>query len=118
MRGVAHPDRRGVDDEGRVVKWQRMPLPISLNHINLWAIEDGAGWTLVDTGMKTSQTAATWETILAGPLLYFAAVHMVFVSSVRYRVPGLVPALALAAIGARRVADGGFAGEGPGSRAM
>ena len=50
------------------VKWQRMPLPFSLNHINLWAIEDDAGWTLVDTGMKTSQTAATWETILAGPL--------------------------------------------------
>jgi hypothetical protein len=35
------------------VKWQRMPLPFSLNHINLWAIEDDAGWTLVDTGMKT-----------------------------------------------------------------
>jgi len=50
------------------VKWQRMPLPFALNHINLWALEDGDGWTLVDTGMKTPQTAATWETILAGPL--------------------------------------------------
>jgi len=50
------------------VKWQRMPLPFSLNHINLWALEDGDGWTLVDTGMKTPQTAATWETILAAPL--------------------------------------------------
>lgn len=50
------------------VKWQRMPLPFALNHINLWALEDGDGWTLVDTGMKTPQTATTWETILAGPL--------------------------------------------------
>jgi glyoxylase-like metal-dependent hydrolase (beta-lactamase superfamily II) len=50
------------------VRWQRMPLPLSLNHINLWAIEDGDGWALVDTGMQTSQTAATWESILAGPM--------------------------------------------------
>ncbi len=50
------------------VRWQRMPLPLALNHINLWAIEDDEGWTLVDTGMHTPQTAATWETILAGPL--------------------------------------------------
>lgn len=50
------------------VRWQRMPLPLALNHINLWAIEDEEGWTLVDTGMHTPQTAATWETVLAGPL--------------------------------------------------
>jgi hypothetical protein len=37
--------------------------------------------------------------VLLGPLLYFAALHMVFVSSVRYRIPGMVPALGLAGIG-------------------
>jgi hypothetical protein len=41
--------------------------------------------------------------LLAGPLLYFFALHMVFVSSVRYRIPGFVPALGLAAIGLGRV---------------
>jgi hypothetical protein len=37
--------------------------------------------------------------LLGGPLLYFAVLHMVFVSSIRYRIPGAVPALGLAAIG-------------------
>ena len=35
------------------VFWIRMPLPISLNHINLWLLEEEDGWTIVDTGMAT-----------------------------------------------------------------
>lgn len=50
------------------VHWIRMPLPMSLNHINLWALEDGDGWTLVDTGMNTQEIGAAWETVLSGPL--------------------------------------------------
>jgi 4-amino-4-deoxy-L-arabinose transferase-like glycosyltransferase len=41
--------------------------------------------------------------VLAGPLLYFAALHMVFASSMRYRIPAAVPALGLAAIGIGRI---------------
>ena len=37
--------------------------------------------------------------LLAGPLLYFCALHTVFASSMRYRIPGEMPALGLAAIG-------------------
>ncbi|HZW30646.1 MAG TPA: 4-amino-4-deoxy-L-arabinose transferase, partial [Isosphaeraceae bacterium] len=37
--------------------------------------------------------------LLAGPVLYFCAVHMIFASSMRYRIPGEVPALGLAAVG-------------------
>ena len=40
--------------------------------------------------------------LLAGPLVYFCALHMVFVSSIRYRVPGEVPAMGLAAVGMAR----------------
>ena len=27
------------------VYWLRMPLPMSLNHINLYLLESGTGWT-------------------------------------------------------------------------
>ena len=42
--------------------------------------------------------------LLAGPLLYVFALHLVFVSSMRYRIPAAVPALGLAAVGLKRVA--------------
>lgn len=62
------PDPGQLVEVAPGVHWQRMPLPLALNHINLWAIEDGEGWTLVDTGMNTPDTVATWESVLAGPL--------------------------------------------------
>ena len=40
------------------VHWIRMPLPFALNHINLWAIDDGDGWAMVDTGVRTEETVA------------------------------------------------------------
>lgn len=52
------------------VHWIRMPMPFALSHINLWAIEDGEGWAIVDTGLQTSDTVAAWRQLLAatGPL--------------------------------------------------
>lgn len=50
------------------VHWLRMPLPMALDHINLWVLEDGDGWTVVDTGMRTSEIAAAWEAVIAGPM--------------------------------------------------
>jgi 4-amino-4-deoxy-L-arabinose transferase-like glycosyltransferase len=37
--------------------------------------------------------------LLGGPVLYFCALHMVFASSARYRIPGEMPAVGLAAFG-------------------
>ena len=37
------------------VRWVRMPLPFSLKWINLWLLEDGDGWTVVDTGIPNSR---------------------------------------------------------------
>ena len=40
-----------------------MPLPFALNHINLWLVEDGPGWTIVDTGLASCETKALWERV-------------------------------------------------------
>ena len=45
--------------------WLRMPLPFALDHINLWALADGAGWTIVDTGTQTPEVLAAWRALLA-----------------------------------------------------
>jgi glyoxylase-like metal-dependent hydrolase (beta-lactamase superfamily II) len=41
-------------------------MPISLDHINLWLLEDGDGWTVVDTCLATDDARALWETLFAG----------------------------------------------------
>lgn len=44
--------------------WVRMPLPFSLQWINLWLIDDGEkGWTIVDTGMPFPDTKQAWRDI-------------------------------------------------------
>jgi glyoxylase-like metal-dependent hydrolase (beta-lactamase superfamily II) len=45
--------------------WLRLPVPGSLRHINVWLLDDGDGWTLVDTGMNTPESRELWS----GPLL-------------------------------------------------
>jgi len=43
------------------VKWLRMPLPFALGHINLWLLEDGDGWAIVDTGVCTEECQEIWD---------------------------------------------------------
>jgi glyoxylase-like metal-dependent hydrolase (beta-lactamase superfamily II) len=50
------------------VYWLRMPLPMSLDHINLYILEDGDGIAIVDTGLATEASKAHWDTLFAGPL--------------------------------------------------
>jgi len=50
------------------IHWIRMPLPFKLDHINLWALEDGDGWTLVDSGIDREEVRALWQTVFDGPL--------------------------------------------------
>lgn len=47
------------------VHWLRMPLPFALDHINLWLLADGDGWTIVDCGYATDVTKDLWERIFA-----------------------------------------------------
>jgi glyoxylase-like metal-dependent hydrolase (beta-lactamase superfamily II) len=50
------------------VWWLRMPLPFALDHINLWLLEDGPGWTIVDAGYASTATQELWEQIFAAQL--------------------------------------------------
>jgi glyoxylase-like metal-dependent hydrolase (beta-lactamase superfamily II) len=50
------------------ILWLRLPLPMALDHVNVYALDDGDGWTVIDTGFDSGRTRATWEAILAGPL--------------------------------------------------
>ncbi|MHA3915483.1 MBL fold metallo-hydrolase [Halovulum sp. GXIMD14793] len=50
------------------ILWIRMPLPIRLNHVNVYALDDGDGWTIVDTGFYTKRSVEIWQQLLTGPL--------------------------------------------------
>ncbi len=50
------------------VLWMRLPLPMKLDHVNVYALDDGDGWTIVDTGFDTARSRDIWAQLLAGPL--------------------------------------------------
>lgn len=50
------------------VLWMRLPLPMALDHVNIFALDDGDGWTVIDTGLSTASTREIWEALLSGPL--------------------------------------------------
>ena len=45
------------------VLWLRMPLPMALDHINLYLLEDADGWWVVDTGIAIGSTEELWEQV-------------------------------------------------------
>ena len=59
--GEAHEVAEGV-------LWLRLPLPMALDHVNVFALDDGDGWTLIDTGIGTKRAQEAMEAALAGPL--------------------------------------------------
>ncbi|SDF29076.1 MBL fold metallo-hydrolase [Limimaricola pyoseonensis] len=50
------------------VFWLRLPLPWALDHVNLYALDEGDGWSVIDTGLDTKAIREVWEALLAGPL--------------------------------------------------
>jgi glyoxylase-like metal-dependent hydrolase (beta-lactamase superfamily II) len=45
------------------VRWARIPLPMDLNHINVWLVETDGGCVIVDTGMAVQMGKDAWEAI-------------------------------------------------------
>ncbi|MFD1344174.1 MBL fold metallo-hydrolase [Litorisediminicola beolgyonensis] len=64
----APPEPGGATLVAEGVFWLRLPLPMKLDHVNVYALDDGDGWTLIDTGIHSRRSVALWEEILAGPL--------------------------------------------------
>src|SRR5204863_2731832 len=50
------------------ILWARIPLPFRLNHINVYLIDDGKGWAVLDTGIGNDATRAIWDALTSGPL--------------------------------------------------
>jgi glyoxylase-like metal-dependent hydrolase (beta-lactamase superfamily II) len=50
------------------ILWARMPMPMSLDHINVYLLRADDGWTLVDTGLNTEAVRQLW--------LHIAATHL------------------------------------------
>lgn len=51
------------------VFWLRMPIPMSLDHINLWLLKDNDDWVIVDSGVDHESCKAVWNTVFDGFLL-------------------------------------------------
>jgi glyoxylase-like metal-dependent hydrolase (beta-lactamase superfamily II) len=50
------------------VLWLRLALPFRLDHVNIYVMEDGPGWAVVDTGIGDEATEAIWRGLLGGLL--------------------------------------------------
>jgi glyoxylase-like metal-dependent hydrolase (beta-lactamase superfamily II) len=62
------------------VLWMRLALPFRLDHVNVYLLEDGPGWTLVDTGIGDAPSEALWREVLgtllgARPILRIIVTH-------------------------------------------
>jgi glyoxylase-like metal-dependent hydrolase (beta-lactamase superfamily II) len=71
--GIRHPFETPPEPGAAIevapgVHWLRLPLPMALDHVNAYALDDGDGWTLIDTGFDAGRTREIWGENLAGPL--------------------------------------------------
>ncbi|MEM7240687.1 MAG: MBL fold metallo-hydrolase [Pseudomonadota bacterium] len=70
---ITHPFET-APSEGEAIEvakdilWMRFPLPMALDHVNVYALWDEDGWTIVDTGFYSKKGVAIWEALIDGPL--------------------------------------------------
>ncbi|WP_137703071.1 MBL fold metallo-hydrolase [Marimonas lutisalis] len=64
----APPEEAEAIEVAEGVLWLRLPLPMALDHVNVYALDEGDHWSIVDTGVHSRRSVALWEKILAGPL--------------------------------------------------
>ena len=62
------PEPGCVTEIAEGVLWARLPLPMALDHVNVYALDEGDHWTIFDAGLDTKRNRALWGTLLNGPL--------------------------------------------------
>lgn len=62
------PERGAATQVAEGVLWMRLPLPMKLDHVNVYALDDGDGWTVIDTGFASRLSREIWTALMAGPL--------------------------------------------------
>ena len=61
------------------IHWIRLPLPMKLDHVNVYALDDGDGWTIIDTGLNSKRTKTIWDNLIVG-LLGRRPIHRVILT--------------------------------------
>ncbi len=64
----APPEEGTAIEVAEGILWMRLPLPMALNHVNIYALDEGESWTIIDTGFYSRRGVALWEALLSGPL--------------------------------------------------
>ena len=54
--GIGHPwahapEPGTVTEVAPGILWTRLPLPMRLDHVNIYILDEGDHWTLIDTGL-------------------------------------------------------------------
>ncbi len=62
------PEPGQMIEVARGILWLKLALPFRLDHVNIYLVEDGPGYAVIDTGIGDEATQSVWETLLAGPL--------------------------------------------------
>jgi glyoxylase-like metal-dependent hydrolase (beta-lactamase superfamily II) len=52
------------------ILWARLSLPFLLDHVNIYFVDDGDGWALIDTGLGDEATKAAWQPLLDSVLTH------------------------------------------------
>ncbi|MDG4649859.1 MBL fold metallo-hydrolase [Roseibacterium sp. SDUM158017] len=63
-----HPEPGAAVEVAPDILWLRLPLPMALDHVNVYALRDADGWTLIDTGLNARRCRTAWEAATAGAL--------------------------------------------------
>jgi glyoxylase-like metal-dependent hydrolase (beta-lactamase superfamily II) len=65
---IEPPEPGRAIELGVGLRWARIPLPMELNHINVWLLRHEDGWMLVDTGLADDVCRDAWHSLEANDL--------------------------------------------------